>query len=161
MTSFARLFLLLLFLPSASAQQKYVPIQVGSKPGAPPPPACVDTYRIIKSLISSYPHPDSWTWIMACDDRTWTSLLQHLGQDTAGKYTFALTDQKNHITYVRVQGILNPTDGAASRPEHVLAHELAHIYLHSSDERQVDEQATAWIKVARKEKAAIQIAGVQ
>lgn len=83
---------------------------------------------------------------MACDDRTWASLLQHLGHDTAGQYTYALTDQKNHITYLRAEGILNPTQGPDSEPEHVIAHELAHIYLHSSDERRVDAQATAWQK---------------
>lgn len=126
------------------SQQKYVPIQAGSKPGAPPPQTCVDTYRIIKPLISSYPHPESWTWIMACDDRTWTGLLQHLGQESAGQYIYALTDQENHITYVRAEGILHPAQGPVSEPDHVIAHELAHIYLHSADERLVDHQAIDW-----------------
>lgn len=56
-------------LTSPPSGQKFVPLQVGSNPDSPAPPACVDTYKAIKPLIASYPHPASWTPIIACDDR--------------------------------------------------------------------------------------------
>lgn len=54
---------------------------------------CVDTYKTNKPLVDRYSHPDSWTWIMAFDDRTWTGLLQHFGQEFGGQYIYARTDQ--------------------------------------------------------------------
>lgn len=45
--------------------------------------------------------------------------------------------------------------------EHLVAHELAHIHLHSYDEREVETQALTWIKAARKASALTQMAGVR
>jgi Zn-dependent peptidase ImmA (M78 family) len=40
----------------------------------------------------------------------------------------------------------------------MIAHELAHIFLHNSDEQRVDDQTLSWIKTARKETVLVQIA---
>ena len=125
-------------------QTKFVPLSIDSKSGSSAAQPCVDAYSIIKPLVFTYPHPDSWTWIIACDERSWQALVRHLGHDTTGVYTMALTDQKDHITYVRADAILHPQMGPASEPEHIIAHELAHIYLKSDDERAVDDLAWRW-----------------
>jgi hypothetical protein len=135
------LFLVLLSAHYASAQQTYTPFTLGARPGDAPPQACVDTAHTIAPIITRYPHPAQWRWIIACNDRSWDALLQHLGWDARGKYTIALTDQKAHITYIRAEAM-------APEAEDIVAHELAHIYLHSGDEQRVDAQAVTWIKNA-------------
>jgi hypothetical protein len=73
--------------------------------------------------------------------------VKHLGWRTAPwGYTMALTDQTAHITYVRADAILHPKLGPDSEPEHIIAHELAHIYLPSDDEAVVEAQAWRWQK---------------
>ena len=121
---------------TASAQQTYSPFTVGARPGDAPPQACVDTAHTIAPVIAKYPHPTQWRWIIACNAMSWDALTQHLGWDRSN--TLALTDQNSHITY------LNPK--LLPDAEHIVVHELAHIYLHSADEQLVDDQATRWIK---------------
>ncbi len=134
---------------SASAQQIYTAFTIGAKPGDAYPQACVDATHLIGPVVSKYPHPTQHRWIIACNDYSWNALLVHLGWDASGKYTMALTDQRAGITYVRAEAIVHPTHGEASAPEHIIAHELAHIFLRSSDEDKVDAQAQTWMKQAK------------
>jgi hypothetical protein len=105
-------YLVLALSLTTHAQPKFVPLAIDSKPGSPPPQPCVDAHAIIRPLVSKYPHPDTWTWIIACDERSWSALVKHLGWSTAPwGYTMALTDQTAHITYVRADAVLHPKLG--------------------------------------------------
>lgn len=134
-------------LVPAAAQQKYSPFQVGLKSGQPVSQTCVDAAHAMAPIIRQFPHPDAWQWVLACDSRSWSELIQHLGYD--GPKPLALTDQKNHVTYVNAEAIVHPEIGDAASPEHVISHELAHIFLHSADERKVDDQASEWINTSK------------
>lgn len=79
-------------------------------------------------MVAAYPHPDQWQWILACDEVSWSQLIQHIGYDSSAKNVMALTDLQHHITYVRARPMLTPAMGDEFTPEHVIAHELAHIW---------------------------------
>ena len=71
MTSFLRLLHLFLFLPAAYASAR---ISIRYFPFHPPvdgsiPQSCLDQGESLKSQLARFPHPDSWTFVIACDDR--------------------------------------------------------------------------------------------
>jgi len=43
------------------------------------------------------------------NERSWQSLVKHLGYSSPNHYTMALTDRRARITYVRADAILHPT----------------------------------------------------
>jgi hypothetical protein len=55
--------------------------------------------------------------------------------------------------YVRGFTLVNTVTGYATTPEHIVAHELAHVFLDSADEKKVDNQAQIWMKAAKVEVA--------
>jgi hypothetical protein len=34
---------------------------------------------LIGRLVLKYPHPNDWSWYVACDAKTWEALERHLG----------------------------------------------------------------------------------
>ncbi|RXH55031.1 hypothetical protein GRAN_4135 [Granulicella sibirica] len=52
--------------------------------------------------------------------------------------------------------MLHPySDDYRAQPEHIVAHELCHIYLQSSDESRVDALATRWVDARRAKHLAV------
>lgn len=108
---------------------------------------CDTEVAVIDNLVANYPHPNSWTWIVACDEDAWASILVHLGvQNRHSFQVVAETDRRSHITYVRGYLITHSLAGYDATPEHTITHELCHIYLDSGDEGKVDKLAWTWIK---------------
>jgi hypothetical protein len=134
---------LLLVIP-ATAQNRFQFISSSAKDGAAPPSVCIQQAQTAISIIKQYPHPDTWTWIVICDDLAWQRWERHISWNENGSPLLALTDRSSKVTYLRGPSILNPAMQAAARPEHFIAHELAHIALNSSDESAVDKLAWKW-----------------
>ena len=91
-----------------------------------------------------YPHPSTgWSFVVVCDEESWKHLMQRTFLDKKLGEHYGETDIDKGITLIRGYKLLNPDAGAS--PEHIIAHELAHIMLHSRDEKKVDRQAEMWV----------------
>jgi hypothetical protein len=103
-------------------------------------------------LLSAYPHPATgWHFIVVCDDPTWQHVMRKIGMaDDLGEH-YGETDIKDNLTLIRGTKLTHADLGVP--PEHIIAHELAHVILHSTDEAEVDRQAFAWM-TERREAAA-------
>lgn len=117
-----------------------------AKPGQPIPQACLDEKAPLVAALNAYPHPAKWTYLIACDDTAWEQVKRHVGADGPGKYYgFTDFDESAQLTYLKGTALLQ-MDDSRTTAEHVIAHELCHIYLHSHDEGKVDKLATSWVE---------------
>jgi hypothetical protein len=124
-----------------------------AKPGQPAPIECTTAKAVLSKTLLLYPHPDKWTYIIACDDSAWKDLMSRMDKrhgEHYGETDFAPDAQ---ITYLRGSTLLGLDDSLARglaviSPDHLVAHELCHIYLHSRDEDKVDRLALTWIRDA-------------
>ena len=100
---------------------------------------------------SRYPLPTgNWTFIVVCDESTWKHMmvmnattLARSGIDVSRSEVYGLTMLNQKVTVCRGYKLVHPDKLAI--PERVIAHELAHIALNSSDEVVVDRQAVQWV----------------
>ncbi len=113
-----------------------------ARPGEPVSRDCQAQATILARAIAAYPHPESWRWVMLCDDAAWQHFLRHV--DRADLRVYALTDIEGQVTCFRGFTLLHPDDPSA-QPNHVVAHELAHIRLHTSDEDRAEALAQSWL----------------
>jgi hypothetical protein len=111
------------------------------------PQVCLDEGSALKTELARFPHPDTWTFVIACDDHAWDDLMALSGHAGYGRGIFGATNPDNHSTLLRGRTLLGKD--REMTPEHLVAHELAHIYLHSSDERRVEDRAFDWMKQHR------------
>lgn len=116
-----------------------------SKPAQAKPADCHEAANIVLSLLDKYPHPDSWTFVIACDDPSWQRVLTHIGIVESDGRHYGETFEDTHVTYLRGSTLLEP-DSPRATAEHLVAHELAHIYLHAHEENKVEALAESWIK---------------
>jgi hypothetical protein len=130
MTSFVRLFVFLLLLPSAFVSAQ---ISIRYFPSHPPkdgsiPQVCLDEGSVLRTELQRFPHPSKWTFIVACDETSWAAVERHVDWSNVPGKVLGLTDIDNGITYLRGWSLIHPFDGTEEAcPEHVIAHELAHI----------------------------------
>jgi len=119
---------------------------------------CRDEAAYLNKVLALYPHPTSWTYVIACDEAAWAKTLAHIGlNERAGKrYGETDIDPKEHVTYLRGWVFLHP-DSEEITGEHVIVHELCHITLDSRDERKVELRALAMMK-EKKDKARLALA---
>jgi len=117
-----------------------------AKPGQAVPQQCIDAKTILADALSAYPHPDKWTYIIACDENAWHQVMTHIGiTESDGKH-LGETDFSDDVKLTYLNGAaLVALNDVRTTPEHVVAHELCHIYLHSHDEKKVDKLATDWV----------------
>ena len=114
------------------------------KAGQPAPAECVTEGVVFMKLLSAYPHPASgWHFVVVCDDATWLHVLRKAGMTGGPGEHYGETDIENDLTLIRGAKLIHPDMGVS--PEHIVAHELAHVILHSTDEGKVDRQAFAWM----------------
>jgi len=58
-----------------------------AKPGQAVPQQCIDAKTILADALSAYPHPDKWTYIIACDENAWHQVMTHIGiTESDGKH---------------------------------------------------------------------------
>jgi len=108
------------------------------------PAQCLMAGDALVTELNQFPHPATWTYIVVCDDRSWDDVMTANGQ-TQAKYIHGATDRVHHLTMFRGT-TLRDDNGTGITSDHVVAHELCHIFLHSDDEVAVDTLALAWVK---------------
>jgi hypothetical protein len=150
MTWFVRLFVFFPLLPSVYASAQISIRYFSSQPPADGsiPQVCLVEGESLRNQLSLFPHPQTWTFVIACDTNAWDDLMALSDHADRGRSIFGATNPNNHSTLMRGSTLLGK-DAPDMTAEHMVAHELAHIYLHSSNESRVDEQALEWIKARR------------
>jgi hypothetical protein len=115
--------------------------------GKTPPAQAVDEAKVFASIAPKYPMSQkTWHWIIVADDMMWNHLVLHLGcNPNTGYSIYGVTDLGTKTTFFRGSTFLRP-DQSEANPQHVIAHEMAHVYLQSRDEAVVDATAQAWMK---------------
>jgi hypothetical protein len=122
--------------------------------GSPAPLNCQEQAAVLEQALNRFPRPDAWRWVVLCDDAAWREFLlrSHSSGDPidsgAGEAVYASTDLAAHLTILRGTTLLKPNTPLA-RADHVVAHELAHILLHTEDEDRAERQAIQWLKERR------------
>ncbi len=115
-----------------------------AKVGRPAPAECLDEGFHFLKLLTVYPHPASgWNFVVVCDDTTWQHVMRKIGMADDPREHYGETDIDHNLTLIRGIKLIRPDMGVS--PEHIIAHELAHVMLHSTDEAKVDRQAFAWM----------------
>jgi hypothetical protein len=111
------------------------------------PQVCQDELQVLRTTLDKYPHPTKWTYIIACDDNAWSQLERMVGVRESMSDVLGVTnyDGQSPITIFKGTVLLTSMES-----DHVVAHELAHIYLRSKDEFKVDALAQTWMASAQK-----------
>jgi hypothetical protein len=132
----------------AMAQNHFSFVSDFVKAGRPSPAECVKEGARFMKLLSEYPHPASgWNFVVVCDDTTWQHVLRKAGLPDGPGERYGETDIKHNLTLIRGAKLTHADMGVT--PEHIVAHELAHVMLRSTDEAKVDRQAFAWMAERR------------
>ena len=115
------------------------------KPNQPVTTECRQMGQVFTHFASLYPHPKSgWSFVIVCDENTWKAFMQKTDFVGGQVDHYGETDIDAGLTLIRGYKLLYPDIGVTA--EHVVAHELAHVTLHSRDEYLVDATAMQWIK---------------
>lgn len=130
--------LLLLLAVAPAAAQKFVLV------GAPDA-ACQQALHNYTVAVSHYPHPVDWTYYVVCDAERWMRVANPLAaaNHTGPMSLLGLTNIGQRMTAIRADALRNEVPGFTA--EHVVAHELAHVYLHTTDDDPVERLATRWV----------------
>ncbi len=115
--------------------------------GAPVPVECREEAHVFARNLARYPRPDSWHWVVICDEAGWRRFLRLSGRDEQAAI-YASTDLRGRSTYLRGSKLLYPNDLLVD-PESIIAHELAHIRLNTSSETAADDLARTWQRMTR------------
>lgn len=110
--------------------------------GEPVPGECREEAHVFARSVARYPRPDSWHWVLICDEAGWRRFLRLSSRDERAAI-YASTDLSGRTTYIRGAKLLYPYDLQAE-PDDIVAHELAHIRLQSSSEARADSLARLW-----------------
>lgn len=120
-------------------------LATGAKADGRTPESCQHVLAVLLPFIQAYPHPNNWTWFVACDEPAWARIQSQQGNQV-GSGILAITNRPAHATMLRGSALLHAySNDYRAQPEHIIAHELCHIYLQSSDEPKVDDLATRWV----------------
>jgi hypothetical protein len=96
---------------------------------------CKDQFAPIRTTLISLPIPDDWTFVVACSQTAWDSLLRRT--DGLGKTHTAFTNLKARYTY------FNGSDFAPR----VAAHELGHILGNTQDHEKAEAMGLQILRV--------------
>lgn len=110
--------------------------------GDPVPSRCREEAHAFARSLVRYPRPDSWHWVLICDEAGWRRFLRLSGRGEHDAI-YASTDLSGRTTYLRGAKLLYPYDLHAE-PDDIIAHELAHIRLQTSSEMRADSLARLW-----------------
>ncbi len=119
------------------------------------PDECQEQGRRVRAEIDLYDHPETWRWIVVCDQHAWKTVEAHLGRESnmSGVY-LALTEFDQHLTYIRGDAVLHPISNAQEmQVDHTIRHELAHILLKSGDCAAAERYATGMLLRLHAERA--------
>jgi hypothetical protein len=117
------------------------------------PATCQKEEDVFLRIAKNYPLPAKWKVVIVCDEPSWKDLLRRMvtlerNHPPDAEKTYGETSIEANLTFLRGNALLYPDLG--NTPEQTIAHELAHVMLHSRDEYRVDAQADAWMKQQRR-----------
>jgi hypothetical protein len=132
--------------PAAVAQQptKVNFLQDGYT-GATPTPECNHAVAVARTMLAKFPHPADWTYVVACDEATWHHIhkAQRLPYYAEDCYGVTILNLKMVVLRGYTLTHVNPD----AMPDHVVAHELCHVYLYSVDEDAVERLTLRWLRM--------------
>jgi hypothetical protein len=105
---------------------------------------CDAAAQAAADLIKLYPHEEGWKYVVVCDELSWQKLMILSATEDAS-YVYGSTFPTKHVTFLRASTLVATKYGQPT-PNHIVAHELAHVFLHSRDEIGVDKLAEKWLK---------------
>jgi hypothetical protein len=106
---------------------------------------CINMAAVVNKNVLKYPHPKDYTYKVVCDEKSWADVVHHYAPRLDPAQTYALTFYNEKTMVVRGTKLLDYYEGEP-KPEHTIAHELAHIYLQDpQNEIRVDELAKKWM----------------
>jgi hypothetical protein len=116
------------------------------KVGKPYPVEAIAEEKVFAAIAPRFPmKQQAWKWIIIVDEPMWKQLIMRMGfRDDPSVSYYGETDLEGGVTYIRGFTLLHP-DQTDARPEHVISHEMAHVYLNSRDEVLVDQTADKWM----------------
>ena len=128
----------------AMAQNSVSVISAFAKPGQTVSATCKQEVQVFEQLASEFPHPKTgWRFVVLCDEPTWNQFMERSGERLDGLDHYGETDIDQHLTIIRGWKLIHPDLGVD--PEHFVAHELAHVMLHSRNEAKVEKVALQWL----------------
>ncbi len=127
-----------------------------AKAGQPLPKECLQQADVLKKNLAVFPHPSGWTYYIVCDDMAWQKVMIRLDAGGVNRQIYGETNFSPdvHLTYLRGAALINAQADRSATPEHIIAHELGHIYLKSTDENKVDALAAKWVSEFEKSQVA-------
>lgn len=116
-----------------------------------PTDECKQAEMQLAFISSKMPLPNgNWRFVVVCDEETWKHLmianikqLIRGDRDPTKGEIYGSTILDKNITIFRGSKLVHPDKNVM--PEHIIAHELAHIYLHNRNERKVEKLALQWV----------------
>jgi hypothetical protein len=114
------------------------------------PRSCDDQVQVLKAALAVYPHPSSWTYYVVCDVDTWEKLVARYNGEARSRFVsvYGMTFLTAKVTILNGKQLVDYTS-SDPKPDHIIAHELAHIYLNSGNEQVVDNLSLQWIRVRK------------
>ena len=102
------------------------------RPGKAVPGVCLAEAKTFLSALAGRAHPQSWHWVLVCDEVGWRRFLVLSGRPGEDNI-WASTDIPTRTTYLRGPKLLHPNEFGRDA-DTVVTHELAHIELGGGDE---------------------------
>lgn len=114
--------------------------------GKPLPADAIAEEKVFVTIAPRFPMKrQHWLWIIVVDEPMWKQLMVRMGLPDDPRISYyGQTDLQDGVTYIRGYTLIHP-DQPSARPEHVISHEMAHVYLNSADEVLVDHTADVWM----------------
>lgn len=107
------------------------------------PAQCTIAGNALLKGLDLFPHPATWTYVVICDDASWTQVMKLQGICDI-QHVHGNTNPETKTTFFR--GTTLRGEDKYVTAEHVIAHELAHVYLNSRDEIAVEAKAIDWLQ---------------
>lgn len=106
------------------------------------PAQCLMAGQDLIAGLNKFPHPAQWTYIVICDDASWNQIME-VNHTYQAKYVHGATFRAKKLTMFRGTTLRDENKMVTS--DHVIAHELCHIFLDSDDEVKVENLALTWL----------------
>jgi hypothetical protein len=104
--------------------------------------SCSSKLETVRTLAGSMHAPGDWHFVVVCGEDGWKSYANFKGQEGAALLnSSADTDLDQHETFFRADRI-SLNDAQSLRV--VVAHELAAIVLHTTDQQAIERQIASW-----------------
>lgn len=135
---------------NAVAQNRVSVVSNFAHEGAGLAPACQQEADLFMTLAAKFPAPNNWRFVIVCDEPSWDSWYKKQAQYSKKIELWSATFLESRMTFIRGWALTHydATKGDPT-PAGIIAHEIATIMLHSTDEAQINVQALALLRQAK------------